>query len=100
MPMSLAATINESVGVAGADAVPGVDAEAVGDMNSLDALSNSLLAKPIDRASSGSFCGPQRKMTRTTPTTTIHSYPISANAFSHQKLFHLAHIKMVNIQYH
>jgi hypothetical protein len=86
--------------VAGADAVPGVDAEGVGAMNSLDALSNSFLAKPIDRASSGSFCGPQRKMITTTAMTTIHSYPISANAFSHQKVLHLADIKMVNIQYH
>ena len=98
--MSLAATINESVVVAGADAVPGVDAEGVGDMNSLDDLSNSLFAKPIDRASSGSFCGPQRKMITMTAMMTIHSYPITANAFSHQKLFHLADIKMVNMQYH
>jgi len=40
---------------------------------SLAAFSNSFLASPIDLANSGSFCGPQRKITTSMATTISHS---------------------------
>ncbi len=74
MPRLLAATINGSVdavsdvvGVVGA-----VVSEAVAEA-SFVALSNSFFARPMERASSGSFCGPQMKITSMTPMTINHS---------------------------
>jgi len=88
MPRSLAATISESVVVAGE-----VDVDAVGELISLDAFSNSFLAIPMDRASSGSFWGPQRKMIAMTAMTTSHSYPTSANGFHIHIALHHARYK-------
>jgi len=53
----------------------------VADEASFAAFSNSFLARPRDLASSGSFCGPHRKMTRSIATTINHSYPTRANEF-------------------
>lgn len=73
IPRFLAATISGSVSavVVGAPVVPPND-------TSFAAFSNSFLARPIDLASSGSFCGPQRKTTSKIPTTINHSYPTRA----------------------
>ena len=82
-PSSLAARISGSVPgwvAAGVDAVEVVAAAEP----SLPAFSNSFLAIPIDRASSGSFCGPQRNIISSTATTTSHSYPINAIQTSHE----------------
>ena len=54
-----------------------------GDVSSLDAFSNSRLAKPIDLAISGSFCGPHKKMTTSITTTLMASNPTSAKPISH-----------------
>jgi len=48
---------------------------------SLAAFSNSFFASPTDLASSGSFCGPQRKTTRRTPTAISSSEPTSAKYY-------------------
>jgi len=64
--------------------VDGVDVDVVGvvyvegDVSSLDAFSNSRLARPIDLAISGSFCGPHRKMTTIITTTLMASNPTNA----------------------
>ena len=52
-----------------------------GAASSLDAMLNSFLAKPIDRASSGSFRCPQRNMITRTATMTSHSYPTNGMHF-------------------
>lgn len=54
-----------------------------GDVSSLDAFSNSRLARPIDLAISGSFCGPHRKMTTSITTTLMASNPTNAKFASH-----------------
>jgi hypothetical protein len=69
----LAATISGSVSAL----VEGTLVVATDD-TSFVTLSNSFLARPIDLASSGSFCGPQRKTTSKIATTINHSYPIRA----------------------
>lgn len=76
IPRFLAAVINGSV--AGVELV---EAVLTAEEASFAALSNSFLANPMDLASSGSFCGPQRKTTNKMPRTISHSYPTRAKAF-------------------
>lgn len=78
IPRDFAATMSGSV-------VDGVEVDAAGvvvyvegDVSSLDAFSNSRLARPIDLAISGSFCGPHRKMTTSITTTLMASNPTNA----------------------
>ncbi len=85
IPRDFAATMSGSV-------VDGVDVDVAGvvgvvyvegDVSSLDAFSNSRLARPIDLAISGSFCGPHRKMTTSITTTLMASNPTNAKFASH-----------------
>ena len=77
----LAATISGSVVVASVG-----ELGAVGLEISLAALSNSFLASPMDFASSGSFCGPQRKTIKITAITINHSYPTRAINFHNTRM--------------
>ena len=77
MPRLRAATKSGSPtggsGVAGVAGVVGVVVAPPVAAASFVALSNSFFASPIDRANSGSFCGPHMKITSMTPTTISHS---------------------------
>jgi len=74
MPMLFAASRSGSCSVSFVVEVVGLEIDDI----SLALFWNSFFARPIDLASSGSFCGPQRKITSKIPTTMSHSYPISA----------------------
>ncbi len=79
IPKFLAAMIKGSaeVSVVGLVVVPA-------DETSFAAFSNSFLASPMDLANSGSFCGPQRKITSKIAAMISHSYPTKAKNFHNE----------------